>query len=121
MPHTVCSLIFYNTEMFGWNVNHLRLVLFLVGGIPLALHSMGDSLPFYLFVKKATDHPFLKSFLCNHQGTGLELLDGVLNQQEQKGVLYRRQLTSVIFWKCQETGFVVLGNIAQLFEGWVMS
>ena len=121
MSHTVCSLIFYNTEMFGLNVNHLRLVLFLVGGIPLAHHSVDDSLPFYLFVKKAKVHPFLKRFFCNHQGTGLELLNGVLNQQQQKGVLYRRQLTSVIFWKCQETGFVVLGSTAQLFEGWVVS
>ena len=94
---------------------------FLVGGISLALHSLGDSLPFYIFLKKATDHIFLKTFLCNHQRTGLELLNGVLNQQEQKGVLYRRQLTSVIFWKCQGTGFVVLGNTVQLFECWVMS
>ena len=73
-------------------------MLFPVGGMLLALHSVGDSLPFYLFVKKATNHPFLKSFFCDHQGTGLELLNGDLNQQEQKGVLYRRQLTSVIFY-----------------------
>ena len=78
---------------------------------------MGDSLPMYLFLKKAIDHPFSKTFFCNHQRTGLELLNGVLNQQEQKGAPYRRHLTSVFLWKCQETAFVVIENTAQLFEG----
>ena len=72
-------------------------------------------------MKKAIDHPFLKSFFCNHQGTGLELLNGVLNQQQLRGVPHRSHLTSVFVRKCQETAFVVIENTAQLFEGCVVS